>query len=615
MSVGLASVRIVELGSLTGAECVAHARELQRAHNASGAARFAAALEVGLCAPGSGERVERMAAPDRYSVDELRAMYALSIGAAHKLLDLAWAVCRRLPELYEAMADGELDETRAWAMAHWTEQLSDEHAHLVCAEVMPHCLLSAEEPWVTGKVIAEIKKLAIALDPEWAERMYADAIRRRRVAGWRNPDGSADLAGQQLEVDRVAAACGRLRELGKRAKRDGDPRPIDAIRADLFLGMLDGTYEGLSAEEILDDYAKTRPEPDTSQADTRRSDTSRPDAARPRRDDLVEALGESGRQSPGIGVQLRVKLSTLLGWDAHPGELAGWGPLDPAHTRRLAHMLSHGTWRIAIVDAEGQLIWTSLCTKRPEGWRPRKAWAKGILDLLVPLELLGDVLAAPFDPLVPDIPPEWHPVLAELVRIITQGTENAERHFDELEGERDDAEFAGSLAAVLARQDEAAGAARRFPREDLRRRLELKVSTCIGYTCTRPSEQAEMDHTRDHAQGGPTLEDNLGPACGHDHDLKTKGGWYLERLDEHRYCWITRLGQRYTVDLQPVIEKLPGPGPAPQRVVETIPDPDRDSTGRRWQTSNPWCGDGPRAQPPLPPDDRERPCSDTDEAA
>ncbi len=321
---------------MTGAECVAHARALQRAHNASGAARLAAVLEVGLCAPDSGERVERMAAPDRYSVDEIRAMYALSIAAAHKVLDLAWAVCRRLPALYEAMAAGELDETRAWAIAHWTEQLSDEHARLVCAQVLPHCLLSAEEPWVTGKLIAEIKKLAIALDPEWAERMYADAVRRRRVAGWRNPDGSADLAGQQLEVDRVAAACGRLRELGKRAKRDGDPRPIDAIRADLFLGMLDGTYEGLSAEQILDDYAKTRPEPEPAQADPGASqpaasptDGPGPSASDELMDVLSESMRESARQSPRIGVQLRVKLSTLLRWDDHPGELAGWGPARP----------------------------------------------------------------------------------------------------------------------------------------------------------------------------------------------------------------------------------------------------------------------------------------------
>lgn len=612
------SVRGVKLGSLTGAltgaECIAHARAVQRAHNASAAARLAAVLEVGLCAPDSGERVERMAEPDRYSVDEIRAMYALSIAAAHKVLDLAWAVCRRLPELYDAMAAGELDETRAWAIAHWTEQLSDEHAHRVVAEVLPHCLLSAEEPWVTGKLIAEIKKLAIALDPEWAERMYADAVRRRRVSGWRNPDGSADLAGQQLEVDRVAAACGRLRDLGKRAKRDGDPRPIDAIRADLFLGMLDGTYEGLSAEQILDEYAKTRPEPEGAPPDPRPAAGSAPSRPAPASEGLVEALTESARQSPRIGVQLRVKLSTLLGWDAHPGELAGWGPLDPAHTRRLAQMLSHGTWRVAIVDDAGQLVWTSLVSNRPEGWRPRKAWAKGIVDLLVPLSLLADVLAAPYDPAVPDLPPEWHPVLAEFVRTVAQRTENALRRYDELEAERDDAELAGNLPAVLARQSAAADAERRFPREDLRRRLELKVSTCIGYTCTRPSEQAEMDHTREHAQGGPTLEDNLGPTCGHDHDLKTKGGWYLERLDEHRYCWITRLGQHYTVNLRPVIEPLPVPGPAPQRVIETFPDPDRDSAGRRWQASNPWSGDGARlSQPPRP--DREPPCPDTDEAA
>ena len=121
------------------------------------------------------------------------------------------------------MASGELDEQRASAITHWTEQLTDEHAHLICDDVLAHCFLSAEDQWTTGKLIAAIKKLAIALDPDWAERLYADAVRQRRVVAWRNPDGSADLAGQQLEVERVAAAVGRIKALAARIKASGDP--------------------------------------------------------------------------------------------------------------------------------------------------------------------------------------------------------------------------------------------------------------------------------------------------------------------------------------------------------------------------------------------------------
>jgi hypothetical protein len=44
------------------------------------------------------------------------------------------------------------------------------------------------------------------------------------VVGQRNPDGSANLAGYNLPVDRVAAACGHIDALAKAAKRVGDSR-------------------------------------------------------------------------------------------------------------------------------------------------------------------------------------------------------------------------------------------------------------------------------------------------------------------------------------------------------------------------------------------------------
>ncbi|MFN2535018.1 MAG: hypothetical protein ABR528_07175, partial [Pseudonocardiaceae bacterium] len=65
-------------------------------------------------------------------------------------------------------------------------------------------------------------------------------------------DGSANLSGYNLPVDRVAAACGRIDALAKAAKRAGDLRPIDHIRAESFLGMTDGTYAGLDNTTILE---------------------------------------------------------------------------------------------------------------------------------------------------------------------------------------------------------------------------------------------------------------------------------------------------------------------------------------------------------------------------
>jgi hypothetical protein len=59
-------------------------------------------------------------------------------------------------------------------------------------------------------------------------------VAERKVVGYRNPDGSANLTGYQLPVDRVAAACAHIDALAEAAKRAGDTRVIDHIRADLF---------------------------------------------------------------------------------------------------------------------------------------------------------------------------------------------------------------------------------------------------------------------------------------------------------------------------------------------------------------------------------------------
>jgi hypothetical protein len=145
---------------------------------------------------------------------------------------------------------------------------------------------------------------------------------------------------------------------------------------------------------------------------------------------------------------------------------------------------------------------------------------------------------------------------------------------------------------------------RRFPRAGLRRELELAIRTCIGIGCRRPSAGAEMDHTLDHALGGDTVRENLGPACDHDHDLKSKGGWGLKRLDDTTFRWTTRLGRISDTTIAPLIDDLPGPGPAPARAGRDVPDQSVDS--------DPWFGDR-KPRPTEPPTDRPASSPDPDE--
>ena len=44
----------------------------------------------------------------------------------------------------------------------------------------------------------------------------------------------------------------------------------------------------------------------------------------------------------------------------------------------------------------------------------------------------------------------------------------------------------------------------------------------------------EIDHTHDHAKGGPTSLANMARLCPHDHELKTYQGWTLSGPPDNR---------------------------------------------------------------------------------
>jgi len=570
LAAALASIRPE---SVSGYDSVELLRAKGRQENADTAATLRMVVEVALRRPGSVETVERLQVPHQFAADELRAAFGLSSTAAEKKLALAWSTVKRLPELNEAMASGGLDETRAWAFADWTEQLSDEHAHAVCAELLPHAVLDAEEQLPTGLLIKEMTKKAMALDPTWAERRYKEAVRKRRVVGYANSDGTANISGQQLELNRAAAACGRIKALARSAKQAGDPRPIDHLRTELFVSMLDGTYEGLTDPQILSALAATLESDAESKADAAGADTGE---AEPESTEHAPPVGAQAPAmgSPQIGHHLSVRLTTLLGLDRVPAELRGWAPITAGQAKVLASLMGGAQWRYALTDDDGHYIGSGLITARPSGFARRDTRNRGIVDILLPASLLRDVIVDPTagaDLIEPYLLAAWLPVLHELT---------------------------GALLNPTALPDDSD---RRFPGAALRREVELEKPRCIGVGCGRSSHNAEIDHRLDWALGGRTVGINLAPACGRDHTLKTKGGWSLHRWKRRGYRWCTPLGREYAVSLPRVIEVVPPPaGPDVWwEKPDAEPNPNLDHAGFRWQESEIWFPRQPKPEPSL----------------
>ena len=499
-----------------------------------------------------------------FAVDEVRAALVWTRRAAEAQCGLAVDVLRRLPLVHAAMLAGELDEPRARIFAEWTGGLTDVQTAAVCAALLPQAA-----QWTTGQLIERIKRWAIAVDPDWARRRYQQAVAGRRIVGSRNPDGTANLCGYDLPVQQVAAACARIDALARAAKHAGHPDPIDHIRADLFLGMADGSYTGLDDAAILATLTAGLPAPDSDvPAPVSRPVDDMPAATGagavpdtpPATADGGGAAGRRGGRYRDRGVEVRVKLSTLLGYDQHPGDLAGWGPIHADLARTLVARHTGGTWRYVTTTSDGHLDHTGVLRRRPTGM-PRTG--HGTVEIQIDPATMATLADLPTDH-------PWTPVLAEITPPAdTSNTDDPRR---------------------------------RSPRAGLRRLVGLRNRTCVFPGCRIPARHSDLDHTHDHAHGGPTVEANLGPVCRHDHRVKHHGGWRLHQPRPGHFTWTSPLGHTYQVPPSVIIEALPDPiDPRPHH------DPLWTRSDHGWQTSHllppPPPTPEPARPPPPPPDD------------
>ena len=96
----------------------------------------------------------------------------------------------------------------------------------------------------------------------------------------------------------------------------------------------------------------------------------------------------------------------------------------------------------------------------------------------------------------------------------------------------------------------ATGITRRRPTTQQRRDIEARNPTCIHPGCRMPAQQSDIDHTRQHSQGGPTHPNNLAPLCRHHHRLKDETTWTYKAIASGDYQFTTPLGHTYTTSGQ-----------------------------------------------------------------
>jgi Domain of unknown function (DUF222) len=571
-----------DLKTLTGSQCLDLLKALYRQNNHDRAQLFAVITEV-MRRTEAQTVVPEDVWPVEFAADEVRAALVMTRTAAEGLCALAEDVLRRLPAVQQAFAAGVIDQPRVRVFSVWTCGLSDEHTAAIVAALLPKA-----HQLTTAQLMHQIQRYAIALDPNWARKRYEQALKGRRVVGSRNSDGTANLAGYDLPPDQVAAAAARLDRLAKAAKQAGHPDPIDHVRSYLFLGMTDGSFEGLTDPQILArllaDANLTQPAPTTEPAQGDPADE--PTADEPTADEATadddsvdqpanersadesstedkaddylpaespSAAGEGGPAGPASGggddngggpghdgdgpeqgdgavgrssgLRLLVRLATLAGADQRPGDLIGSGPVHAELARAIASAPGASWWYV-LKNPNGAPLAVGQVRSRPDDPVPGGRGYPGLQVWLQVTQATLDCLARQTHP------PGWGRVISEITAKagINAGPPN------------------GDTTA-------------RLPGAALRRWIQVRDRTCTFPGCRVPAHRADADHSVEHADGGPTIDTNLGPACRHDHRLRHEGGWVLTQTTPGQFTWTSRLGHTYHRQPPPDLDDLPEPMP------------------------------------------------------
>ncbi|PZS23891.1 MAG: hypothetical protein DLM61_23375 [Pseudonocardiales bacterium] len=560
----------IDIHAVTGADAVEILRARARQLSHEQARLLATMVEVGLCDPDAlaGE-VARLPESPPYAADEIRAALAWTRRAADREHDFAETLVLRMPAVFTALDTGRICRSKAWVFADLCSDLTPEQTAVVCSRLLPKATRLT-----TGELAARIKKLAIALDPEWAARRYATAVRERNVIGYLNEDGTATVTGSALPIDEAAVACAHVEELARATKRAGHPGRIGPLRADIYLGLLDGRWQQCTRDQIIadllsratrdtdhdvdpvnpahpddpmgppaggDDSAGGEPTGSASDCDSSDEDVAaRGDGAETSMDG-APAAGSPAAAQPArrVGVELRVALSTLLGRDRHPGEVAGWGPVTAEVVRTVALAQLAAEWRYALTDAAGQLLLAGITRRRPHSTTLEDTAGElppcrgGIVELHLSATLLTELAADPGGC------GEWAAVVADVAAQYTQ--------------------YLRGGWSTQAAQDPTA----RFAGAVLRRHVQIRDRSCVYPGCRATARSADLDHTRNHDHGGATTGANSGPLCRHDHRLKHLGRWRLHQSAPGHFSWISPLGRAYRMEPRPIINDLPDPRPRP----------------------------------------------------
>ena len=383
-----AEIAAADPASLDDAELLALAVAAQRLTGWATSVQLSAAAAFAAARPVRPDGIDH---PDVtgcswWAVDELATALAATRGQARDHIERGQLLVQ-LPATRELLASGQITQYKAVLVLEQAVELSDTGKARLDARMASR---------LVDKTTTQIRRAAnravLAIDPSAAVRRRARAHKERGV--WFNPHPETGMT--QLTALLPAAWASqleqRLRDLADAAKTPGDSRTLAARMADVLvdLSMLnphtrrpDVCRHDHAATQSADRAGSTATDSQPTSGTGTTTDTGATSDTGTSTTGDTGANGDAGYQHlaaepadeadrddydwrdrqdadlPGKGcghavdtatvIHVTVSAATLLGADHEPGHLAGYGPIDAALARRIAHE-PHATWRRILTD-------------------------------------------------------------------------------------------------------------------------------------------------------------------------------------------------------------------------------------------------------------------------
>lgn len=504
-------------------------------------------------------------------VCEIASALAVTDAMAAIRAAVAWKLDGPLTATRAALTAGRIDFDKARAICDAITGLRPEVAALVEASA-----LHKAERLTVAQLRPLLRKLIAEADPQEAEERKAKAVAGRRVEVWPTGEGTMDLCGRDLPETDAHAAYNRINAIAIARRTDGDPRPIDQIRADVFTDLL-RTHLPTPIERPDPNQSETAtfpqntPHQDGAPATTTSALTQRPHhpgnaatppqapepasaaratshpsthplngdrtadpkpwrmAANPHIDGEVEPCTSRLRANPlnGDGTA-----GPIPGQEGADRDTTGGGQNAPLTGQRelaaKARQLAVRERHLAVKEAE----FAVQAEKAAELERKLAAAVAGhvrhaLTDLLQTSSTTG---------LTSGVTPAAGAQAAGRHRLMA--AEAGRRIFTALA----ELKTAWCQTSTNAHGEQVHGRAGYRPSTAQRARLTARDTRCMWPGCRRLAKHCDADHSVPYHRHGPTCTCNLQLLCRRHHRLKTQPGWTLIHPWPGVVLWISPTG-------------------------------------------------------------------------